>query len=374
MMTASIPTLSPHNSINRVQIVDLPGLPIDPEVRGQCASHLLSNRAVVRYARERAEALKLPVDLAQDDLQARLELPRFVDDCLRSRDQTARAAAQAIGRRLGRNLGHILLTLHRGDRVNRAARPDWKAQDWKRWAKIQRVWLGGGLMSGRLGELIVEQARAFLVEVGYEGLPQAALTFHPGDVTLLGAGRYLPPTLRHALCLDFGHTLVKRAGLVFEHGVLVRLHCYTPLPTDQTGLGAPRGSSSIAGRWVLDFVANAVAQTWSDSLADGLAPDPDIMLSVAAYVQGGQLLGKGLYANLNELADDARPLLAEAVRGRTGGAVRVHMIHDGTAASAVYAGTPNAAVILLGTAVGIGFPPVEGRGLRSLARTLFQGK
>ncbi len=53
-MIPSIPTLSPHVSVNRVQIVDLPGLPMDAEVRGQNAYHLVSNHAITRYARERA--------------------------------------------------------------------------------------------------------------------------------------------------------------------------------------------------------------------------------------------------------------------------------------------------------------------------------
>ncbi|MCP4515068.1 MAG: hypothetical protein GY824_07570, partial [Delftia sp.] len=333
MVDIPIPTLSPHNSLNRVQIVDLPGLPIDHQVRGQRAVDL-GNRVVARYARARAEALKLPAAFAQDNLETRLELPRFVDDCLRSPDETARAAAQAIGRRLGRNLGHILLTLQRGDAVNRAARPDWKAQDWDRWAKIQRVWLGGGLMSGRLGELMVEQAHALLLELGYQGRPQVALTLHPGDVTLLGAGRYLPPASRHTLCLDFGHTLVKRAGLDCEDGALVRLHRYASLPNQAAELDAPRGLGAVIGRWLLNFMANAVAQTWDQSLAAGLPPGPDIMLCLACYTQGGRVLGRGLYFNLNALGDDVRLPLAEAIEARIGQPVRVHIIHDGSAASA----------------------------------------
>jgi hypothetical protein len=368
-----IPATPPHVSLNLVRIVDLPGMPIDDEVRGQQAYDLLSNPAVIRYVREQAGALKLPAAFAQDSIQTQVELPRFVSHCLDNSDETVRAAAQAIGRRLGRNLGHVLLTLRRGDAVNRAARPDWTAQDWERWGKIERVWLGGGLVSGRLGEQIMAHARAFLAQAGHKGRPQIALTSCPRATTLLGAARYLPATSRHALCLDFGHTSVKRACLIFEGGTITRLHRYARLPVDQTGLDTSRGPDPDAGRWVLDFVANAVAQTWGESLRDGLPPDPDIMLSVAAYVRGGRLLGLGLYVNLNELADDARPLLAEAVKARVGQPVWVHLIHDGTAACAVHAGEPHTAMVLLGTAMGIGFPPAEARGLRPLAPTLFQG-
>jgi hypothetical protein len=188
---------------------------------------------------------------------------------------------------------------------------------------------------------------------------------------LLGAARYLPDTLRHALCLDLGHTLVKRAGLVFENGTLTRLHRYASLPVD------PSPPKLITGRWVLDFVADAIAQTW-----DEMTTASDIMLSVASYVQGGHLLGSGLYVKLHELADDVRPkpvgdvrpLLAETVRARTGQPARVHLVHDGSAASAVHAGERRAAVILVGTALGVGFPPAEARGLRPLAAALLEGE
>jgi hypothetical protein len=369
-MNPSIPTTPSHVSVNRVHVVDLPGLPIDDEVRDRRAYELLSSRAVIRYAREQAEALRLPAAYAQDGVQTRLELPRFVDACLNSPDERARAAAQAIGRRLGRNLGHVLLALRRGDAVNRTARPDWTDQDWERWAGIKRVWLGGGMVSGRLGERIVAHARAFLTQAGYAEHPRVALTSHPAVVTLLGAGRYLPATMRHALCLDFGHTRVKRACLGFKDGTLTRLRRYAPLPTGLDWLSAPCNPNPDTGRWVLDFMAAAVAQTLDECRNDGLNPGADLMLCVAAYVREGRLLGNGLYANLSTLSDDAQPLLAEAIRARIGQPVRVHLIHDGSAACAVHAGEPNTAVILVGTALGIGFPPPDAHRLRPLAPTL----
>ncbi len=97
MVEIPIPTLAPHNSLNRVQIVDLPGLPIDHAVRGQ--------RVVARHARARAEALKLPAALAQDSLETRLELPRFVDD---GSAVHAQAAVILAGTGLGINFPPML--------------------------------------------------------------------------------------------------------------------------------------------------------------------------------------------------------------------------------------------------------------------------
>jgi hypothetical protein len=369
-MTISIPFTPPHVSVNRVKIIDLPGLPVDDEVRGQMAYHLLSVLAVTHYARERAEALQLPAAFFQDTTQTRLELPRFVDDCLSSPSESIRAAARAIGQRLGRNLGYILLTLHRGDAVNRAARLDWTAEDWEHWAKIERVWLGGGLMSGALGELIIRSARDCLAGYSYAGQLRVEHSPYGEMMVVLGAARYLPALTRAALCLDFGQTTVKRVCLEFEDGVMVRVHRFESLAREVDELPTTATPEPDIGRKVLDMMTGAIAQTLDETIACGITPGADLMLSVAAYVQGGQLLGNGLYASLNALADDARPLLADAVHVRTGRAMRVHLIHDGTAACALYAGVPNAAVIVVGTALGIGFPPVDELGWRPLAPNL----
>lgn len=362
-----IPSTPPHVSVNRVRIVDLPGIAVDSEVRGRMAYELLSSRAIARYARERARQLGLPSTYGRDSAQTRVELPRFVAGCLGAGRARARQAARAIGRRLGRNLGHILLTLHRGDDVNREARPDWTAADWDRWAGIKQVWLGGGMVSGQLGQLILDHARAFLVESGQGDCVQIGLSPQKGEIALLGAARYLPLHARHNVCLDLGQTLVKRACVTVTEGTITRVLYYPPLAADWDELGEPGFPDPARGQEVLDFAVDAIAQTMEESERDGLDPGEDMMLSVAAYVRDGRPLGNGLYAQMGSLAADTEGLLADAVAGRTGKRVRAHLIHDGTAAAALHAGEPDTAVLIVGTALGIGFPPVTAAGLRGLA-------
>ncbi len=371
-MSIPIPFSPPHLSVNRVRIIDLPGIPIDNQVRGRQAYELLSNRAIARYARERAVALRLPAAYWQDTVQTRVGLGRFVADCLQSSHAPARAAAQEIGRRLGRNLGHILLTLARGDPINRDARPDWTAADWEHWGTIERIWLGGGLMEGQLGNLVLHHARVFLIESGHAGQIRVDLSPHRGDIALLGAARYLPALARHQLCLDLGQTLVKRACLSFESGILVALDRYPPLAVDWDQLGVPNYPDPTRGQRVLDFVVGAITQTLADCVAEGFSPGEDVMLSVAAYVQGGRLLGNGIYAQMNALAEDLGSLLANSVRSRVGKTVRVHFIHDGTAAAAFHAGERNTAVIMVGTALGIGFSPGDAANLRPLGPAIIK--
>lgn len=338
---------------------------MDDEVRDRTAYELLSGVAAVRYARRHAEKLRLPrayVD-SPDATDTRVRLPRFLADCLQSSSATTREAAQSVGRRLGLNLGHILLALNRGDLGNRAARQDWTANEWEHWAGIQQVWLGGGLMSGALGELIMHHAQQLLAELGLGQRLQIAVAASPGTMALLGAGRYLPASTKSAICLDCGHTLLKRACLRFERGTLAGLQLFSPLAVEFEWPPVQADPSSV-----IDFVTSAITQTVKESVAAGFDPGPDVMLSVAAYVQEGRLLGNGLYAQIS--SGDVRPLLSGAAGARVGRSLRVHPIHDGTAAAALYAGQRHSAVILVGTAIGVGFPPADASGLRPLAPTL----
>jgi hypothetical protein len=352
----AVPFTPPHVSINRVRIVDVPGIPVDPGVRDRQAYHLLSAEAVARYAEPFADELNLSIE---NTVAARQKVPRRVNAAFNAADPPARAAAHAIARRLGRNLGYLLLTLHRGDAVNRAARAEWSAVEWERWRRIRRVWMGGGMLSGHLGEYILSTAQALLEAHGDATAPSVALTPYRGNLALVGAARYLPADAGSALVFDFGHTWVKRARVTVHGNRLSHIEPLPPVPTGWVHHNVPASAQRYAGAEILDFVADVLAET----LTAHPVACPEMLSSVAAYVRAGQLLGNGVYARISTLAEDIRPLIAKAVQQRLGRRIAFHPIHDGTAAAALHAGTPHGAVIIVGTALGVGFPPESDQGL-----------
>ncbi len=360
-----IPFTPPHVSVNRVRIMDLPGYTLEADVRGQAAYNLLSRDTVVRYALEQAQALRLPSFLLEDSPAAYREIPMAVDRALSSPDFVTRAAAEHIAVRLGRNLAHILLTLHRGDACNRVVRSDWTSADWEKWSFIQKVWLGGGVLSGDLGGYLVTHAAALLAEWGYADVLSVQRTRYSGEMSLLGAGRYAPEAAQKVLCFDFGQTMVKRAWLNLEGGAITRLEILPSLPTDWLFRNDPTAALRYSGEEVLAFVADMLTRTAVETeFVDG-----DMLLSMAAYVEGGRLLGNGIYARMSMLGDDVRPLLEKAVHERCGLVCRISLIHDGTAAAALHAGEPRAAVIIVGTALGVGFCPTDVSALRTYQLT-----
>lgn len=368
-------------SINRITLVDLPSIVVDEGVLGQQAYHLLSVPALICCALEHAGALKLPQALRDVDPQApraRQALPRWVNGALSSSDAAARSAAQGIAARLGRNLGYLLTALHRGDAVNRAARHDWTEQEWSHWHAVRQVWLGGGVLSGVLGNLLVDHARAVLTETGCDGV-RLERTRHPGHMATLGAGRCLPRPPgalpdRRALALDLGQTSIKAAVLTYQNHVLENVAVLAPCPVPWRWRNSPDAGRAIDPHAVLDYIVNTICVSLTEATGDGLPIDPQVAMSVAAYVDGGRLLGNGLYARMSVLGDDVRPLIADATRSACGWRPELTVIHDGTAAAAVHAGeapdgAPSAAIVV-GTALGVGFPAASAEGLYRLAPDL----
>ncbi len=392
-------------SVNRITLVDLPSVKVDEGVLGEQAYHLVSVPALIRYAREQAEALELPTALRDADPQmpeVRQSLPLWVDASFNSADPAARHAAESIARRLGRNLGYLLAVLHRGDEVNRAARAEWTAQEWSQWASVRHVWLGGGVVAGALGRQLVTHARSVLAEAGCSAL-QIERTPYPGHIATLGAARCLPAAhtstgQRHALVLDLGQTSIKRSVVTFQERTITHVAVLAPHPVPWRWQNSPSAGQNIAGRAVLDLVTEALGTSMEEAASRGWHVDRQVAMSIAAYVEGTRLMGNGIYARMSMLADDVPQLIAEHVAATCGWHPELTLIHDGTAAAATHAGEaghmpcaveatpavvstptlePTAAVeatksvaIVLGTALGVGFPAASDLELAALAPDL----
>jgi hypothetical protein len=336
--------------LNRVCIIDLPGLSVDPEVKGKTSFQLVSAAALADLIRQRTAALALDANLSDHELRLRL------NDCLFSTKAVVRTAAEAIGRRIGRNLGYVLLTLKRGDAVNRAARSDWDDSYWHHWGRIEQVWLGGGLVSGQLGPIIREHASA-VFEEGTVQDPAIRISPYAPILPLVGAARHAPPGCDTALVFDFGTTMIKRAHAIYKGDELVELRC---LPSRPTSWAEIEGSSNEPVRQATELLAHMVSVIINTWRSVGSSPLSPILASVAAYMKDGHPLSAqyGAYYQLPLITDNLQTAIAQRLEAQQGETASVSLIHDGTAAAAAYAGAENAAVITMGTALGIGFPPL----------------
>ncbi|PWT70370.1 MAG: hypothetical protein C5B60_12240, partial [Chloroflexi bacterium] len=357
--------LTPRDSLNRARIVELPGLIPDPDVRSHTGYELLGAQALTEAISAHAAALGL--DPACSDASALL--PAF-DRCLGAEDPAIRATALELGRRFGRSLGYFLLMLRRGDAVNRLARDDWGDTWWGYWSAVRTIWLGGGIVSGLLGSHLRAHAAAVLEEDdGIGSGPTLHLSAFTSALPLIGAARSLPfsataPSTETAIVLDFGSTSIKRAHAIYSHGALTTLRLLPSLPATQLTTEPPAVTPSDVGpvrraHWIATQMADMTAATWHVAARPDNSLTPHVVASLASYVRDGRPLRRqgGAYTELSALPPPAAQVLSPLLAERIGHKVEITLLHDGTSAARTYAGTPHAAVLMLGTALGVGYPP-----------------
>ena len=107
------------------------------------------------------------------------------------------------------------------------------------------------------------------------------------------------------------------------------------------------------------ILADTIRQAGPATLA------PDVICSVAAYVIDGTPVlpagsNPGTYSRLHSLSSDLCAWFSAQISEACGRPVRFHFAHDADAAAASLAGQDGTAVVMLGSALGVGFaPPAE---------------
>jgi hypothetical protein len=315
--------LTPLASLNRVRFTELAGLPIPAGMVGWAAYALLSAKALA-------------------DLTAR------------------HGNADEAARRFGERLGWLIVTLKRGDPASRAARPDWDDSYWSHWATIRQVYLGGGVVSGSLGVMIAGHAERTLAGVGMADCSVSVAPW-PEHLPLIGAARTAPEA-RATVVLDFGHSFVKRGLAQTQGGSLTALRLAPRRPAQWTDLASGRESAIEEVRGLSDSMVATMAATWRAAHSVNSEISTTVMASIASYVMDGQPVPRqgGAYPQLLRLAEHVDVWLSEHLSEAVGHPTTVRLLHDGTAAAHAMSGAQDAAVITLGTSLGVGFPPASG--------------
>jgi hypothetical protein len=234
-----------------------------------------------------------------------------------------------------RRMATLVYVLLDKGRENRASRPQWTEGAWQFWSSRETIWLAGGLMEGRFGELV---ARGTQLLVGDRPLIRQCP--YPRYMPLIGAARSVR-FRDQARVLDFGQTTLKRGTAEFRDGSLVVIRLEEGLPVP------PNPEVSV----MEDLLASA-CQGWSGPVG----------MSMACYnsPEGGPI-HRGTFNQLYERTDHVPTYLERFL-----GVESLVMVHDGTAAARALAGNPRSVVIVLGTALGIGVVPESDEGLAGL--------
>jgi hypothetical protein len=210
-------------------------------------------------------------------------------------------------------------------------------------------------MAGQFGQHALVEAQRLIAQAGYDEY-QLALTPHPAHVTLMGAATTLPTDTTQALLLDFGQSQVKRGLALMAEGKLQKLHLLRPLPA-ACGSLLPAGPDRerAAAQW--QHIITVLALTWRQIRDAGWQPQR-VVVAMACNLHQGQPGPDdwGCYGRLQELAPNLQNQLAEEWQQISGQAMSLLLQQDARAAALAHHGAQQAAVLTLGTAIGIGFP------------------
>ena len=313
--------ITPNASINRVKIVSAPNFPA--ALSGKTAYELLGRHVIVPQIVQRFPDLANLPD----------PLPEFERRYLTQDDPDA----NAIARQMGLSLSWLLFTLKQGDPINRAARPQWDDSYWTHWAGIERVVVGGGMVAGVLGQRLINYARIALGD-----LLSLEIARHAAVLPLLGAALKTDQVSDAALTFDFGGTALKGGVMCYAEQKLLRFPSVL-LP------------QSLEPVDLLEVLTNIVVDSWR--VAQPYQPAHHVTASIANYVKDCRLNPDTTYGQLLPVGGNGCDLIAAEVSRKLGVPLTVSLLQDGAAAAYVYAGASKTAVITIGTALGIGFPP-----------------
>lgn len=253
------------------------------------------------------------------------------------------AGQMAEVRDFGRLFGRIVASLvHPTERI-KDLRREWGAAEWELWAGIRKIHVAGGIFEGAAGVLILNQAREYLQDFGFstpdlEILPWPSLAGMTGAA--LGSGQ-----TGWVAAVDAGQTRVKRGWVLVGESAGRRVVKEVRRLVD---VPSPPGEAAVKGQELHRWLVSLLDLPGRESL-EGASMAPEVALSLANYLPGGRPEPRGLYGLLAEVGEDYPTVLSRDF----GKPVRV--FHDGTAAAFhLESGTPSA-VIVAGTALGVGF-------------------
>jgi hypothetical protein len=209
-----------------------------------------------------------------------------------------------------------------------------------------------------VGRPLVQSARRVLGRGGFPDL-HLRVASRPAELPLLGAARYVTQRDGVAAVLDMGGSRVKRARVALRAGRVTALRRLPDLASPWSDPGREDEDPQARAIQLVARMAAIIAGTWQKLQRSGDVPVATIPVSVAAYVRDGHPVPAqgGLYIEVLPAVNNLENALSRRVSEALDRPLRIKLLHDGTAAANVYSGQPRAAVIMMGTALGIGFPP-----------------
>jgi hypothetical protein len=257
----------------------------------------------------------------------------------------------ALTNRLSEGLAILLSSLIEGSSRSRQLNHLSDA-DWEIWAGCKHVILDGGMVKGPAANAFLDHLRACLADRGVSVKADRTLPIDGiRTMSLLGCAVPEPAYYNTIYVFDFGNSKIK-SGRCLRIGKKLRLEELPGvLHKDFWNMKDDPETARMLHETICETIVNTL------DYYEDFGPEYRIGMCFANNYLRHQVSNRGSYRSLRLLGDDYRSLLQKSLESQTGKRVSLSLYNDAEAVANLYQKwAPDAAVITLGTHLGIAYP------------------
>lgn len=257
----------------------------------------------------------------------------------------------ALTNRLSEGLAILLSSLIEGSSRSRQLNHLSDA-DWEFWAGCKHVILDGGMVKGPAANAFLDHLRACLADRGVSVKADRTLPIDGiRTMSLLGCAVPEPAYYNTIYVFDFGNSKIK-SGRCLRIGKKLRLEELPGvLHKDFWNMKDNPETARMLHETICETIVNTL------DYYEDFGPEYRIGMCFANNYLRHQVSNRGSYRSLRLLGDDYRSLLQKSLESQTGKRVSLSLYNDAEAVANLYQKwAPDAAVITLGTHLGIAYP------------------
>ena len=257
----------------------------------------------------------------------------------------------ALTNRLSEGLAILLSSLIEGSSRSRQLNHLSDA-DWEFWAGCKHVILDGGMVKGPAANAFLDHLRACLADRGVSVKADRTLPIDGiRTMSLLGCAVPEPAYYNTIYVFDFGNSKIK-SGRCLRIGKKLRLEELPGvLHKDFWNMKDDPETARMLHETICETIVNTL------DYYEDFGPEYRIGMCFANNYLRHQVSNRGSYRYLRLLGNDYRSLLQKSLESQTGKRVSLSLYNDAEAVANLYQKwAPDAAVITLGTHLGIAYP------------------
>lgn len=257
----------------------------------------------------------------------------------------------ALTNRLSEGLAILLSSLIEGSSRSRQLNHLSDA-DWEFWAGCRHVILDGGMVKGPAANAFLDHLRACLADRGVSVKADRTLPIDGiRTMSLLGCAVPEPAYYNTIYVFDFGNSKIK-SGRCLRIGKKLRLEELPGvLHKDFWNMKDDPETARMLHETICETIVNTL------DYYEDFGPEYRIGMCFANNYLRHQVSNRGSYRSLRLLGNDYRSLLQKSLESQTGKRVSLSLYNDAEAVANLYQKwAPDAAVITLGTHLGIAYP------------------